>query len=175
MSLVNLATKPLPVSPSELDEGVKDMFIAKGAHMFYRQVANNKIYGEYALKLETKDWYTSYTVTEPGIYTVYIRYNDGRAPFYYHVTVDLPAPEVSVKTDGLNVTVEGLTDIKVIRMGKGDVEVNAVRNAEGYRTITSSVINGADPYTFTMKSAGVWTVVIEYNNGIKVKALVDVK
>ena len=173
--LVDKVIQSLTIEVTELDEGVKDMFIAKGAHMFYRQVANNKIYGEYALKLETKDWYTSYTVTEPGIYTVYIRYNDGRAPFYYHVTVDLPTPEVSVKTDGLNVTVEGLTDIKVIRMGKGDVEVNAVRNAEGYRTITSSVINGADPYTFTMKSAGVWTVVIEYNNGIKVKALVDVK
>lgn len=172
--LVDKVIQSLTIEVFELDEGVKDMFIAKGAHMYYRQVANNKIYGEYAVKLESKDWYTSYTVSEPGVYTVYIRYNDGRAPFYYHVTVDLPTPEVTVTTDGLNVTLGGLTDVKVLRMGKGDVDVAAIKNAEGYRTISASVINGADPYTFTMKSAGTWTIVVEYNSGIKVKALVEV-
>ncbi len=172
--LVDKVIQSLTIEVTELDEGVKDMFIAKGAHMFYRQVANNKIYGEYAAKLETKDWYTSYTVSEPGVYTVYIRYADGRAPFYYHVTVDLPTPEVTVTTNGLDVTLEGLTDVKVLRMGKGDVDAASIKNAEGYRTIAAAAISGADPYTFTMKSAGVWTIVVEYNSGIKVKALVEV-
>ncbi len=173
--LVDKVIDNLTIEVYELDEGVKDMFIAKGAHIYYRQVADNKIYGEYAAKLETKDWFTSYTVSEPGVYTVYIRYMDGRAPFYYHVTVDMPTPEVTVDTNGLNVTLGGLDDVKVIRMGKGDVEVAAIKNAEGYRTLSASVINGADSYTFTMKSAGIWTIVVEYNSGIKVKVLVDVK
>ncbi len=168
--LVDKVIHSLTIEVTELDEGVKDMFIAKGAHMFYRQVANNKIYGEYAVKLESKDWYTSYKVAEPGVYTVYIRYNDGRAPFYYHVTIDLPVPEVTATTDGLNVTLEGLEDAKVIRMGKGDVEIANIKSAEGYRTTTPT----GNPYTFTMKSEGLWTVVVEYNTGVKVKVLVEV-
>ena len=168
--LVDKVIQSLTIEVTELDEGVKDMFIAKGAHMFYRQVANNKIYGEYALKLESKDWYTSYKVAEPGVYTVYIRYNDGRAPFYYHVTIDLPVPEVKATTDGLDVTLEGLEDAKVIRMGKGDVEIANIKSAEGYRTTTPT----GNPYTFTMKSEGLWTVVVEYNTGVKVKVLVEV-
>ncbi len=168
--LVDKVINTLTIEVTELDEGVKDMFIAKGAHIYYRDVANNKIYGEYAVKLESKDWYTSYKVADPGVYTVYIRYNDGRAPFYYHVTIDLPVPEIDVTTDGLNVTVGGLDDVKVIRMGKGDVETANIKTAEGYRTVTPT----GNPYTFTMKSEGVWTVIVEYNNGVKVKALVEV-
>lgn len=168
--LVDKVIHSLTIEVTELDEGVKDMFIAKGAHMFYRQVANNKIYGEYAVKLESKDWYTSYKVADPGVYTVYIRYNDGRAPFYYHVTIDLPTPEVTVTTDGLDVTLEGIEDAKVIRMGKGDVEIADIKKAEGYRTTTPT----GDPYTFTMKSEGLWTVIVEFDTGVKVKVLVEV-
>ena len=55
-------------------------------------------------------------------------------------------------------------------MGKGDVEIADIKKAEGYRTTTPT----GDPYTFTMKSEGLWTVIVEFDTGVKVKVLVEV-
>ena len=169
--LVDKVIQSLTIDVTELDEGVKDVFIAKGSHIYYRQVANNKLYAETSVKLAAKDWAMSYTVSEPGVYTVYIRYSDGRAPFYYHVTVDLPTPEVTVTTEGLTATVGGLDDVKAIRIGMGDVEVGAIKTAEGYKGISASNIT-SDPYTITFATEGTWTIVVEFNSGIKVKKVV---
>ncbi|MBE6685705.1 MAG: hypothetical protein E7591_00545 [Ruminococcaceae bacterium] len=164
----------LTIDIDGIGENTSYVFVAKGMHGDYRMVQNNKLYGASALRLQQNGYEFSYTVPEPGVYTIYIRFKDDTDPICYHVYVEIPEPEVNVTVDGMSASVEGLDDVKVIRIGYGECTAANIKQAEGYKGINASTINGADPYTINFTKAGTWTVLVEFNNGLKVIRYVTV-
>ncbi len=142
---------------------ISDFFIAKGEYHSYREIKNNgPIVRVTGAKLGTNHSYT-YTVPEPGLHTILIRYNDGSEVFFYEeITVDEP----ELIDNGLQAIISNIPDIKVIRTAYGRyTKGKDVKNAEGYRGFTPAVIKGALEYTIQYSKEGEVTIVVEYNNG----------
>ena len=98
------------------------------------------------------------------MHTILIRYNDGTtALFHEELTVDEPV----FTTNGLQVTVSNLPDVKVIRTAYG--EWNSVRELKATDSIRNfsakTAIKGKDPYTIQYREEGIVTIIVEYNNG----------
>lgn len=146
-------------------EAAYDIQFAKGVYNSYKELKPNRIYRATANKFGATGSF-AYTVSEPGVYTVLVRYNDGTPDAAYQITVEAQAaPEITV--DGLNVTVKNLNDIYVIRSAPGTYTTSReVKNAEGCRNATARAINGADSFTFACPKAGTYTIAVQYNNGL---------
>lgn len=143
---------------------VKDFYIAKGEYETYREIKDNgyivSISGD---KIGTKHDYT-YTVYEPGVHTILIRYNDATtALFHEELTVDEPV----FTTNGLQVTIGNIPNVKVIRTAYGEYyTLGDTKRAEGARNFSNkSVIKNAEDYTIQYREEGMVTIVVEYNNG----------
>ncbi len=143
---------------------VKDVFIAKGEYSSYREIKDNGyIVSVSASKIGTKHDYT-YTVYDPGVHTVLIRYNDGTQKLFHEtLTVDEP---VFIE-NGLQLIISNLPDVKVIRTAYG--EWNTVKELKATDTIrnfsSKTAIKGKDPYTIQYRTEGRVTIIVEYNNG----------
>lgn len=143
---------------------VKDFFIAKGEYNTYREIKDNGyIFNATAAKIGEKHDYT-YTVYEPGVHTVLIRYNDGSQKIF-HETLAVDEPVFT--ENGLQVILSNLPDVKVIRTAYG--EWNTVKELKATDTIrnfsSKTAIKGRDPYTIQYREEGMVTVIVEYNNG----------
>ncbi len=143
---------------------VKDFYIAKGEYQTYREIKDNGyIVSISGAKIGTKHDYT-YTVYEPGVHTVLVRYNDGTSSLFHETLV---VDEPVFATNGLQVTVSNLPDVRVIRTAYG--EWNTVGELKATDTIRNfsakTAIKGKDPYTIQYREDGVVTVIVEYNNG----------
>ena len=143
---------------------IKDCFIAKGEFDSYNEIKNNGyIVRLTANKIAGKHSYT-YTVTEPGMHTVLVRYNDGSEYiFHEELTVDEPV----FTTNGLQVTISNIPDVKVIRTAYGEYYTPGdTKRAEGARNFSNkSVIKNAEEYMLQYREEGRVTIIVEYNNG----------
>lgn len=143
---------------------VKDIYIAKGEFETYREIKDNGyIVALSTSKIGNKRDYT-YTVYEPGVHTVLIRYNDGRtALFHEELTVDEPV----FTTNGLQVTISNIPDVKVIRTAYGEYNTPGdTKRAAGARNFSNkAVIKNAEEYTLQYREDGIVTIIVEYNNG----------
>ncbi len=143
---------------------VKDCFIAKGEFNNYNEIKDNGyIVRLTANKIAGKHSYT-YTVSEPGMHTVLVRYNDGSEYiFHEELTVDEPV----FTTNGLQVTVSNIPDVKVIRTAYGEYYTPGdTKRAPGARNFSNkSVIKDAEEYMLQYREEGRVTIVVEYNNG----------
>ena len=143
---------------------VKDCFIAKGEFNTYNEIKDNGyIVRLTANKIAGKHSYT-YTVSEPGMHTVLVRYNDGSEYiFHEELTVDEPV----FTTNGLQVTISNIPDVKVIRTAYGEYYTPGdTKRAEGARNFSNkSVIKNADEYMIQYRDEGIVTIIVEYNNG----------
>ncbi len=143
---------------------VKDFYIAKGEYNTYREIKDNGyIVSVTDAKIGNKHNYT-YTVYEPGVHTILIRYNDGsQAIFHETLTVDEPV----FTANGLQVTISNLPDVKVIRTAYG--KWSTIKELKATDTIRNfsdkTAIKGKDPYTIQYREEGTVTVIVEYNNG----------
>ena len=145
--------------------GVKDFFIAEGDYDTYAELKANYIFNATSAKIGTKHDYT-YTVKNPGVHTVLIRYKDtARANEF--IKINLTVDEPVFTTNGLRVTVGNIPDVKVIRTAYGEYNTpGEVKRAEGSRNFSNkSVIKNADDYTIQYREEGIVTIVVEYNNG----------
>ena len=143
---------------------IKDIYIAKGEYQTYREIKDNGyIVSLSPSKIGNKRDYT-YTVYEPGVHTVLVRYNDGRTALF-HETLTVEEPEITV--NGLQVTVSNIPDVKVIRTAYGVYNTPGdVKRAEGARNFSGkAVIKGAEEYMLQYRENGTVTVAVEYNNG----------
>lgn len=168
-----VATEGLVININNLD-GARDFLIGKGVCTTYREVKNNGVFRATTNKFGETGSY-SYKVSEPGVYTILVRYADGTPDAYYQVTVTADvAPEITANR--LDVTVTNLDDIYVIRYAPGVYTTSReVKYAEGCRNATARAINGADSFTFTCPEAGVYTVVVQYNSGLIVVETITVE
>jgi len=160
----SLSVDGLAITVHNLD-GVKDFFIGKGIHTTYREVKNNSVMRVTEARINGENEYT-YTVNQPGEYTVCVRFNDGSENLILYTTATAGLPELETK--GLALTVDGLKDIRVIRTAPGVWNTpGEVKRAEGSRNIAARNITG-DTYTLYYPESGTYTVTLEYTNGLVV-------
>ncbi len=156
-------------------DGVKDYFIAKGEYSSYKEIKANYVMRVTAARINGADEYT-YTLKEPGYYTVYVRYQDGtKEPVFLYENLSVTMPEFEI--EGLGVTVSNLEDIKVIRTAPGVwTTAGEVKRAEGNRNFTANgAIKGAESYTVIYPEDGEYTISVEYYNGLSVVKTVTVE
>ncbi len=145
--------------------GIRDYFIAKGQHNSYAEikadgyivrVTDTKVAGRYSY---------AYTVSEPGIYTVLVRYKDGRE-YVFHKELSVDTLD-DVYLNGLQVTLVGLKDIKVIRTAYGEYNTpGEVKRAADARNFSGKTeLKGVNEYMIQYREEGTVTLTVEYNNG----------
>ena len=144
---------------------VKDFFIAEGDYDTYAEVKANYIVNVTSAKIGDKHDYT-YTVYNPGIHTVLIRYNDPAKENKF-LKIDLTVTEPTFTEDGLRLHIGNLEGVRVIRTATGAYTTSSqIKNAPDCRNFTAkAAIKGADPYTIQYRNNGIVTVSVQYNNG----------
>lgn len=145
--------------------GVKDFFIAEGEYDTYREVADNQIVRISSEKIGTDHNYT-YTVNNPGIHTVCVRYDDETRENTFF-TVNLTVTEPTFEPNGLQLHIGNLDGVKVIRVAYGDYSSSHdIKRADGARYFSAlTAIKNAAPYTIQFYENGLVSVSVEYNNG----------
>ncbi len=143
---------------------VKDFYVAEGEFETYREIKDNGyVFSATSAKIGTRHDYTC-TVKEPGVHTILIRYNDGTtALFHETLTVEEPV----FITNGLQVTISNIPDVKVIRTAYGEYTTPGdTKRAAGARNFSNkSVIRNAESYMIQYREEGRVTITVEYNNG----------
>ncbi len=156
---------------NDFGENYKDAWIAEGTFNTYNEIKASTAfkYQASANKLanyaKTNHDFT-YTLTNPGDYTVLIRYNDGSSDVIHHeLTVTYP----EVTENGLQVTVTNIPGIKIIRTAYGHyTDVAGIKKAEGVRNFNNkTVIKDAESYTVQYREEGEITMIVEFTNGYK--------
>ncbi|MBQ3182820.1 MAG: hypothetical protein IJB57_04050 [Clostridia bacterium] len=144
---------------------VKDFFIAEGDYDSYAELKPNYIVNVTSAKIADKHDYT-YTVTNPGIHTVLIRYNDP-AKENTILKTELTVTEPTFTHDGLRLHIGNLEGVRVIRTATGAYTTSSqIKNAPDCRNFTAkAAIKGADPYTIQYRNNGIVSVSVQYNNG----------
>ncbi len=78
----------------------------------------------------------------------------------------IPEPaELSVSSDGPNITISGMADVKDVFIALG--EYTTYRDVKNNMVVqlTTNKLNGASEYTYTLKAGGYYTVLVRYNDG----------
>ncbi len=159
------------ITVKDYAENYKDMWLAEGTFNSYSEIKASTGF-KYQASQNKLDLYAktthdfSYTMTNPGAYTVLIRYNDGTTDVI-HTELTVDVPEFSV--NGLQTTVQNIPDIKIIRTAYGHYEsVGDIKKASGVRNFSNkNDIKNAEEYMIQYREAGEVTLIVEYNNGYK--------
>ena len=156
---------------NDFGENYKDAWLAKGTFNSYSEIkASTEFkYQASANKLEnyaktTHDF--TYTMEDPGDYTVLIRYNDGSFDVIHHtLTVTTPV----LVENGLQAIITNIPDIKIIRTAYGHYEsVADIKNAPTVRYFNNkTAIKDAQEYMIQYREEGEVTIIVEYNDGYK--------
>ena len=148
--------------------GVKDYFIAKGEHTTYADVKANSVVQITKNKIGSKHDYT-YILSEPGTYTVCVRYDDTTRAHEF-ITFEVTVNEPVFTGNGLQLKVGNLEGVKVIRTAYGEYNTpGEIKRAEGARAFTAkTVLKNGDEYAIQYRDEGVVTVAVVYNNGYEV-------
>lgn len=144
---------------------VRDFYISNGTQTVFSEVKENLVVQISSKKIGTSSEY-SYTVKDPGEYTILIRHNDTSIPHtYLYITLDVVKPVFT--ENGLQLNIGNLEDVKVIRTAYGDHNsLREIKRAEGSRAFTSkTVLNGKSEYTIQYRENGLVSVGVAYNNG----------
>ena len=148
-------------------KNLEDVFyivVAYGYRTTYRECADNKALGFPGTRITDIKKFT-YTIAEPGEYTVCLRNGDGTNTILHGVSeVETPV----LTADGLTLSVGNIPDVYVIRVAPGEYSTGGdIKRAEGSRNFSSKTIKGADPYviSFPQDGSGTYSVAVQYNNG----------
>ncbi|MBE6685885.1 MAG: hypothetical protein E7591_01485 [Ruminococcaceae bacterium] len=154
--------------------GVKDFFIAEGDYKTYTEINQNKIVRVTETKIAGSHDY-SYIVTNPGIHTVCIRFNDS-ARANMIVQLDLTVTEPEFTNFGLQIYLSELDDVKVVRTAYGDYNTpGEIKRAPGQRSFSGkSDLKGKSEYMIQYRENGRVSIGIQYNNGYVVMYKYDV-
>ncbi|MDD6265415.1 MAG: sialidase family protein [Clostridia bacterium] len=154
--------------------GVKDYFISKGSCTTYEEIKANQIVRVITDNIGVRHSYTN-VLSEPGDYTVYIRYDDNsrQESFIYH-TVTVTEP--SFVYDGLEMHISNIDDVRSIRYAYGTYTSSQnIKQAETYRGFSAKTVAAKDTFTIRFPKEGVITCVVEYRTGYKKFVQYDVK
>ena len=144
---------------------VRDFLIAPGHHDVYAGIKQNYVLRVTEAKFKGEESYTA-TVTAPGEYTVLVRYTDGREQTYHYVIAEAATPKFTVS--GLSVGISNFEGLRTLRTAPGEWNTpGEVKRAAGARNIPARNISG-DSYELQYAENGVYTVSLEYTNGLVV-------
>ena len=73
--------------------------------------------------------------------------------------------ELAVSSDGPNLTISGMVNVKDVFIALGDYNVYADVKANAVVRLTETKLAGASEYTYTLKAGGYYTVLVRYNDG----------
>ncbi|MBR6514648.1 MAG: InlB B-repeat-containing protein [Clostridia bacterium] len=156
---------------NDFGENYKDAWLAKGTFNSYSEIKASTAfkYQASANKLAnyaktTHDF--TYTMEDPGDYTVLIRYNDGSFDVIHHtLTVTTPV----LVENGLQAIITNIPDIKIIRTAYGHyTSVADIKNASTVRYFNNkTAIKDAQEYMIQYREEGEVTIIVEYNDGYK--------
>ncbi len=159
-----LSVDGLNITVSNLN-GVRDFLIAPGHHDVYAGIKQNYVLRVTEAKFKGEESYTA-NVTAPGEYTVLVRYTDGREQTYHYVITEAVTPKFTVS--GLSVGISNLEGLRTLRTAPGEWNTpGEVKRAAGARNIAARNISG-DSYELQYAENGVYTVSLEYTNGLVV-------
>ena len=156
---------------NDFGENYKDAWLAKGTFNSYSEIKASTAFkyqasatklGNYAKT--THDF--TYTMTDPGDYTVLIRYNDGTVDVIHHeLTVTTPV----LVENGLQAIITNIPDIKIIRTAYGHhTSVESIKKAATVRYFNNkTAIKDAEQYMIQYRDEGEVTIIVEYNDGYK--------
>ena len=151
---------------------VKDIFIASGDVEVYADVKANMVYHLYSTSAKIVDGKWTYRPAVDGIYTVYIRLNDGTVVREV-VNCDLGL-KTEIAVEGNTVSFSGLDNFYVLRYAKGEYETSGqIKRAPGCVNIKpADVVDGtwtgelaSGTYTFVLQTVendyAYYTVVVK--------------
>ena len=156
--------------------GVKDFFIAPGDYDTYSEIKANYLVNVTSAKIGTAHDYT-YIVKNPGIHTVYIRYQDSSRPATV-LKIMLTVDEPTFNGNGLQFTIGNLKGVKVVRTAYGEYTTPGdVKRAEGQRSYSgaSRALKDKTEFTIQYRTNGLVTVAVVYHNGYQVMYYYDVQ
>ncbi|MBQ3183276.1 MAG: polysaccharide deacetylase family protein [Clostridia bacterium] len=111
----------------------------------------------------TVDGIFTYTLPQAGLYTLWVRMQDGTN---YFLPCDMTDIKAYVSTYGLNVTVHDMLDVKDFFIAKGEHNSYSEIKANGYIVrVTAAKIGSKRNYTYTIPTDGIHTVLVRYNDG----------
>lgn len=155
------------ITVKDFGDNYRDLWIAKGTFNNYSEIKASTEFKYQASAVRLSNYYLthdfSYTVADPGDYTILIRYNDGSFDIMYlTLTVDEPV----FTPNGLQMTITNIPGVKVIRTAYGDYNTpGEVKRADGARGFSPK---GADEYMIQYREEGLVTVAVVFNNGYEV-------
>lgn len=155
------------ITVKDFGDNYRDLWIAKGTFNNYSEIKASTEFKYQASAVRLSNYYLthdfSYTVADPGDYTILIRYNDGSFDIMYlTLTVDEPV----FTPNGLQMTITNIPGVKVIRTAYGDYNTpGEVKRAQGARGFSPK---GADEYMIQYREEGLVTVAVVFNNGYEV-------
>ena len=151
--------------------GVKDYFIAPGHVTTYSEIKNSYIVNITAKKIADKHDY-SYVLSNPGDYTVWVRYTDTTRPAeYIHTTLEVVEPVFT--PNGLQMKISNLEDVKVIRTAEGTYKTaGEIKKAAGARGFSGKTMG--DSYMIQYRNPVTITIAVVYNHGYTVIKTYDV-
>ena len=156
--------------------GVKDFFIAPGDYNTYAEVKANYLVNVTSAKIGTDPDFT-YVVKNPGMHTVYIRYQDSTRPATI-IKIMLTVDEPTFNGNGLQFTVGNLKGVKVIRTAYGEYATPGdVKRADGQRSFAGSsrALKDKTEFTIQYRTNGLVTIAVVYHNGYQVMYYYDVQ
>ncbi|MBQ4561647.1 MAG: InlB B-repeat-containing protein [Clostridia bacterium] len=156
---------------NDFGENYKDAWLAKGRFNSYSEIKSSTAFKYQASKTKLDNYAKTthdftYTMEEPGDYTVLIRYNDGSFDVIHHtLTVTTPVLE----EDGLRAVIHNIPDIKIIRTAYGHyTSVADIKKASTVRYFNNkTAIKDAEEYMIQYREEGEVTIIVEYNDGYK--------
>ena len=156
--------------------GVKDFFIAPGDYDSYSEVKANYLVLVSSAKINGASKYT-YVCPNPGMYTVYVRYEDSARPAAILKTT-LSVTEPGYSGNGLQYTLTNLEDIKVVRTAYGEYNTPGdIKRAPGQRSFSGATVlkSGTGEYTIQYRQNGLVTIAVVYNHGYEVMLTYNVQ
>ena len=153
------------ITVTNINDGVKDIFVAAGEQSAYADVKANMLYHLYATSHKIVDGTWSYDVSENGIYTVLVRYNDGTVEAKYFVVDCNDGKEPTMVQDGATVTFTNLNDLYVLRYVEGEYDTSyAIKRAPGVTNIKSWNLEADNSFSVTLEP-GTYSFVTQFNDG----------
>ena len=162
----------ITLSIDNINSSMSMIFIGKGYLVTYREIKNNLITsasnGKFGGEKIFKYILDSITYDENGHadISVCIRDKDNNDTIL-HTSVDVPVPTVT--QDGLNITLNNISNVKCIKRAFGYYStLSDIKAAPNVITYGSNVANGADSAVLHIPHEGELTVAIQYKSGYAV-------
>ncbi|MBQ4562590.1 MAG: InlB B-repeat-containing protein [Clostridia bacterium] len=114
-----------------------------------------------------KDWETvkEATETEAGLKQRSCRRGCGAVEEEVIPALGGETSGLAVSSDGPNLTISGMADVKDVFIALGSYATYADVKANAAVRLTPTKLNGASEYTYTLKEGGYYTVLVRYNDG----------